>query len=127
MAGDKPSSDPLRYVSDTRPTSAAVSKELGYLKLRYKLPGQKDSHLMQTPITTDAAPILAAAPEATRWAIAVAGFGEKLRGSPWVGKDFGWDQLEALAQGARGKDEFGLRADFTRLVRDAKDAKSVNE
>jgi Ca-activated chloride channel homolog len=125
MAGDKPSSDPLRYVSDTPP--AAGSGELGYLKLRYKMPGQKNSKLMQAPISTEAAPTLAAAPEATRWAIAVAGFGEKLRGSPWIDRSFGWPQVESLAQGARGTDTFGLRAEFTRLVHSAKDARSVNE
>jgi len=70
---------------------------------------------------------IGAAPEATRWAVAVAGFGEKLRGSPWIGDNFGWKEIEDLAQNARGRDEFGLRAEFVKLVRNAEDAKSVNE
>jgi Ca-activated chloride channel family protein len=127
MAGEKQSVDPLRYVSDTK-FKGGNSSELGYLKLRYKLPGQDSSKLMQTPISVSiASPTLAAAPESTRWAIAVAGFGEKLRGSPWLDDKFGWDDIKALAQGARGSDAYGLRAEFVRLVDDAKDAKHVTE
>ena len=127
MAGEKQSVDPLRYVSDTK-VKSGNSSELGYLKLRYKLPGQDSSKLMQTPISVSiASPTLAAAPESTRWAIAVAGFGEKLRGSPWLDDKFGWDDIKAIAQGARGSDSYGLRAEFVRLVDDAKDAKHVTE
>jgi Ca-activated chloride channel family protein len=127
MAGGPQSVDPLRYVSDTKPAGGNGS-EIGFLKLRYKLPGQPSSRLMESPISIGiASPSLAAAPESTRWAISVAGFGEKLRGSPWLEDKFGWDEIKTLAQGARGSDAFGLRAEFVRLVDDAKDAKHVTE
>ena len=50
-----------------------------------------------------------------------------LRGDPWLAADFGWDDIVTLAKGAKGEDEFGLRAEFVQLVRDAATAKSVNE
>ena len=67
-----------------------------------------------------------AAPEATRWALAVAAFGQELRGDPWIETGYDWASIRALAEGARGDDPFGLRAEFVRLVRDAEDAKPVN-
>ncbi len=124
--GATPSSDPLRYGS-ARP-AAAPSAELAFLKVRYKLPGQAESVLMQRPITrADVSDSLAAAPESTRWALAVAAFGQKLRGDPWISADFGWPQVVDLAQGARGADEFGLRAEFVKLARGAGEGKRVNE
>ena len=35
--------------------------------------------------------------------------------------DYGWDQVLAQAQGARGEDPWGDRAEFVQLVRAAKD------
>jgi len=124
--GATASSDPLRYTS-ARP-EAAPSAELAFLKVRYKLPGKTESVLMQRPITrADVSDSLAAAPESTRWALAVAAFGQKLRGDPWISAEFGWPQVVDLAQGARGTDEFGLRAEFVKLARGAGEGKRVNE
>jgi len=41
--------------------------------------------------------------------------------------DFGWKDIAALAQTARGEDPFGIRAEFVQLVRTAETANSVNE
>ena len=62
---------------------------------------------------------LATAPEATRWAVTVAAFGQKLRNDPWLDAGYGWDQILDQAQGARGEDPFGDRAEFVQLVRAA--------
>ena len=59
--------------------------------------------------------------------MAVAGYGQRLRGDPWVGDRFGWGQIGALADGAKGSDPYGLRSQFVQLVHEAKDAKSENE
>ena len=127
-AGGEGSSDPVRYPGNARPAPAAGSGELAFLKIRYKLPGQPNSHLMQRPIGAgDRFDSVAAAPQATRWALAVAGYGQRLRGDPWLSDSFGWDQIAGLAHGARGEDRYGLRAQFVQLVRAAKDAHSVNE
>ncbi|MCC7266978.1 MAG: VWA domain-containing protein [Caulobacteraceae bacterium] len=126
-AGARPSSDPLRYGRRGAPASLPTG-ELAFLKVRYKLPGQPTSKLMERPITPrDAYASAQAAPESTRWALAVAGFGQKLRGDPWVADSFGWSRIGQLAQGARGDDPYGLRAEFVQLVRNADEARSVND
>ncbi len=126
--GAAPSADPLRYGRQAPPAAGAPAGELAFLKIRYKLPGQGRSQLISRPITrADAAPTLAAAPEPTRWAIAVAAFGQKLRRDPRVADAFSWTDIAALAQTARGPDPFGERAEFVQLVRAAQDAKGVNE
>jgi len=122
--GGPASVDPLRYKpASTRP---APTGELAYLKVRYKLPGGTTSKLMQQPIKAGHAS-LDTAPESTRWAVSVAGFGQTLRGDPWLAPEFGYDRIAALAEGAKGRDESGQRAEFIRLVQSAKDGRRVNE
>ncbi|WP_428156451.1 vWA domain-containing protein [Brevundimonas sp.] len=94
--------------------------EIGFVQVRYKLPGQSRSELIQQPLTNRASgQVGAQPPEATRWAIAVAGFGQKLRGDPWMAADYGWDRIVDQAQGARGEDPYGDRAEFVQMVRAA--------
>ena len=120
-------SDPLRYQDAVVPASDK-SGELAFLKIRYKLPGENTSKLMELPIgDANRVADAASAPEATRWAIAVAAYGQKLRGDHYMAARYGWDQIRELAQSARGEDEFGIRAEFVQLVRAAANAKSVNE
>jgi len=118
-AGARPSADPLRY-GRRGPPPAAPGREIAFLKIRYKPPGQDASRLIDRPIIrADVWPSLAAAPEQTRWAVAVAAFGQKLRGDPRLDPAFDWPQIIELAQGARGDDPFGLRAEFVQLARAA--------
>ncbi|WP_293680578.1 VWA domain-containing protein [uncultured Phenylobacterium sp.] len=125
-AGAAGSADPLRY-GRAAPVPGPGG-ELAYLKIRYKLPGEVRSRVIERPITrADAVPTLAAAPEPTRWAVAVAGFGQKLRHDPRVADGFGWNDIVHLAQTGRGADPFGERAEFVQLVRAAADARGVNE
>lgn len=115
-AGARGSSDPLRY--GRRASAPAGGGELAYLKIRYKLPGQRASQLIERPITSgELASSLQAAPEPTRWAVAVAGFGQKLKRDPRVADSFGWNDILTLAQAGRGADPFGERAEFVQLVR----------
>ena len=105
----------LRY-AQTDETEANPSRELAFLKLRYKRPGEDRSNLIETPVTPDRADIPASE---TQFAAAVAGFGELLRGSTEIA---GWDYDDALAlaSASRGDDPFGYRAEFLNLVRLAK-------
>ena len=57
-----------------------------------------------------------AAPRDVRFAAAVAAFGELLRGGRYTG-DYGYEDVAALARGARGEDPFGYRNEFVQLVR----------
>ena len=109
------SSDPLRYAS-TEPMPGAGA-ELAHLKLRYKLPGNDRSVLMERPVTRR--DIAAQAGDSLRFAAAVAAYADLLRGGTHT-NGFTWDQVEALARGARGEDTWGYRAEFLQLVSQAR-------
>ncbi|MCC8616727.1 von Willebrand factor type A domain-containing protein [Xanthomonas vesicatoria] len=110
--------DPLRYATAAKRPAADNSNELAHLKLRYKLPDAHRSRLLDTVIRGDQQVPLNASSDAFRFAAAVAGFGQRLRGGNQL---HGWDypQLRALAAGSIGKDRFGYRADFLRMVQQA--------
>ena len=111
--------EPLRYSQGAAP-APSTANELAFLRIRYKLPGQERSRLIERPITqADVVSDIARANESTRWATAVAAYGQLLRNDSYMAQGFGWDQVIALAQGARGRDEFGWRAEFIQLARAA--------
>jgi Ca-activated chloride channel family protein len=119
--------DDLRYAKAQapapEPASIAQQGELGFLKLRYKRPNEDVSKLISVAITPALEkPDIAAAPEDVRFSVAVAGFGQILRGSHYIG-GWGFDDARSLALGARGPDPFGYRAEFLNLVRLAKSAR----
>jgi Ca-activated chloride channel family protein len=62
------------------------------------------------------------APEEVRFSVAVAAFGQLLRGAPYL-KDYSYDDVIEMAKSARGDDPFGYRAEFLNLVRLAKSAR----
>jgi Ca-activated chloride channel homolog len=94
--------------------------ELAYLKIRYKLPGEDESKLIALPVAPNQETAdIQAVPEDVRFSIAVAAFGQLLRGEPYTGI-YNFDSVLALAQSARGPDPFGYRAEFLNLVRLAK-------
>jgi Ca-activated chloride channel family protein len=117
----------LRYRSDKAAAPADTKKadELAFVKLRYKKPGGDKSTLITTPVTTaDEVPSIGAADTDARFAAAVAGFGQVLKGGRYTG-DWSIDDAIAFAEGARGKDPFGYRAEFLNLARLAKTAAAL--
>ena len=93
--------------------------EYAFVKVRYKHPGETESRLLTRAVTdADATGALGAASDDARFASAVAGFGELLRGARYTG-EWSYDDAAALATGARGTDADGYRAEFARLVRTA--------
>ena len=109
---------PLRYRrGEAAEAGAGFGAELAFVKIRYKLPDADTSTLITRPVTlADGHESVAAAPPDARFAAAVAGFGQLLRGGRYTG-GYGYDDVIALAQGARGEDPFGYRAEFIDLVR----------
>ena len=112
--------EPLRYAKDQPKASgggeAVQSDELAFLRLRYKQPRGEQSALIERAVTErDAVPSLEAAPEDVRFAVAVAGFGQMLRGDESIGTP-SWDGVAQLAESARGADPHGWRAEFVQLV-----------
>ncbi len=105
--------DALRYGKNPEPTGVGETGtgELGFLRLRYKNPGESTSHLIETPITPDSTPT----PEAN-FAASIAGFGQLLEHSTYLG-DWGYDQAIALATASKGADPYGYRAEAVTLMR----------
>ncbi|MCV2869377.1 VWA domain-containing protein [Defluviimonas sp. WL0002] len=101
--------DPLRY--GLTPVQGDAG-ELGFLKLRYKEPGKNASVLIETRIPA----AMDNADDDARFAAAVAGMGQLLTGARYLG-DWGWDDAISLANGAKGEDSFGYRAEAVQLMR----------
>jgi Ca-activated chloride channel family protein len=115
----------LRYgQSGAAPAPAANSAdEYAFLKIRYKLPGEETSQSVQVPIRDSLqVSTMDEVNGEVRFSVAVAAFGQLLRGEPYL-KSFGFDDVVDLAAGAKGDDPFGYRAEFINLVRLAKSAR----
>ena len=102
-------SDPLRYQAEQ---AANTTTELGYLKLRLKAPGADVSTLVDTPIL----PVVVEPGTEVRFAAAIAGFGQLLKGNAFV-KDWSYADAIVLASGAKGEDAYGYRAEAVTLMR----------
>ncbi|MBY6154876.1 von Willebrand factor type A domain-containing protein [Vannielia litorea] len=108
--------DPLRYGSADASVAPAQaeqdSPELAFLRMRWKEPGESESELLEFPITEG----MGDATSETRFASAIAGFGQLLKGSNYLG-DWSYAEAIELANGAKGEDEFGYRAEAVNLMR----------
>jgi len=122
VGAQNPLIDPLRYGEtvamdggqvDVAPVSA---NEIGFFRLRYKAPDGDVSKLLETAITPDMVKEqMSEASIDTRFAVAVAAFGQKLRRSSYQG-NMTYAQIRQLALEARGEDKNGYRAEFLQLV-----------
>ncbi|WP_422056338.1 vWA domain-containing protein [Sphingomonas sp.] len=90
-----------RYDGNRPPASSASGRELAFVKLRYKLPGQEASRLIEQAVP---ASLLRAAPAPTgdmAFAAAVAAFGQKLRGDKYLG-GYSYAAIRGLAGNPQG-------------------------
>jgi Ca-activated chloride channel family protein len=116
--------DRLRYGHDAAAAKAELT-EFAFVKLRYKLPDSDTSQLITVPVLVSSElKDTAGVPQDVRFAAAVSAFGQLLRGGQYT-KSFTYDDVIALAQGAKGLDAFGYRAEFVNLVRLAKTAQAL--
>ncbi|MBL0939466.1 MAG: VWA domain-containing protein [Gemmatimonadaceae bacterium] len=102
---------PPRDADDNTPRSAG-SSELGFVRLRYKRPGESTSRLISAPV---AATARSNASTDFRFAASVASFGMLLRDSEYRGNSSAAQVLE-MARAALGRDVGGYRAAFVELV-----------
>ena len=109
--------DPLRYVENK--LKGTGSDEFAFVKIRHKLPTSDTSTLQTFPIGPKQERSLKKTSDDMRFAAAVAAVGQKLRGDTHL-EDFSYDEAIELANGAKGKDENGYRAEFIQLIRLAK-------
>jgi Ca-activated chloride channel family protein len=106
--------DPLRYGQSER--AAPVVQELAFLRLRYKAPDGDTSQLIERPILRkEIKSSLAGTSTDYRFAAAVAGFGQLLRGGRYT-EGYSYADVAELARAARGSDDHGWRGEFVQLV-----------
>ncbi|SPA47012.1 vWA domain-containing protein [Cupriavidus taiwanensis] len=113
LAGEPGLVDPLRY--QRAAPAPGRDGELAHVRLRYKLPAASTSQLLDVTVARQALRPLAQGDDDFRFAAAVAGFGQVLRGGKFTGA-WRYADARALAQGARGADRFGYRGEFVKLV-----------
>jgi Ca-activated chloride channel family protein len=111
--------DPLRYGDHADERADPNASEFAFLRLRYKAPDSDVSKLMETPLPVSALKEPGETPADARFAVAVAAFGQKLRGGDYIGA-FGYEQIVEAARSSRGGDGDGYRAEFIELVEMAK-------
>jgi Ca-activated chloride channel family protein len=106
----------LKYQEAPRSSAAAAADELLTVKLRYKDPEGSASRLLSRAVSARVA--AGRGSERVRFAASVAAFGMLLRESEHRGQA-DWPMVIELAQGARGRDETGYRAEFVTLAQSA--------
>lgn len=112
---DSSTVDRPRYEGNKSNTTPDTQNEYGFLKTRYKLPNEKKSTLVESPI-----PIFDSEPtKDISFSLAVAGFAQLLNGDKNAA-NLSFDQVLTLAKKNKGSDEFGYRAEFIQLVEMAK-------
>jgi Ca-activated chloride channel family protein len=112
----------LRYAKPAAIAARPGTTELGFVKIRYKLPKSDTSRLISTPIDRRAEVArFEDAPQDARFATGVAAFAELLRGGKYSGS-LTYDDVLHIASAARGEDDFGYRSEFIQLVRAARSA-----
>jgi len=117
--------DGLRYQptkAPSQPASTTDDQEFAFVKIRYKLPSEDVSRVIEAPVRVANAVSIEDASAEVRFSVAVAAFGQLLRAEPYL-RSFNYDDVTALANGAKGADPFGYRAEFVNLVRLAKFAR----
>ena len=102
-----------RYEANQRVAGGADNGELAFLRLRYKLPGQQESRLIEAPLHAGLIRSARAPYGDTAFAVAVAAYGQLLRGDANMG-DFTFADARALATRNAGQDYW--RREFVGLT-----------
>ena len=106
---------PSRYQPEIHKESPKTD-EVAFVKLRYKQPnGDRSTEFSQAVNRTEILHDINQANTDLRFASAVAGFSELLRGGHFTG-EWTYPQLLSLARSAKGDDKHGYRSEFIGLV-----------
>jgi Ca-activated chloride channel family protein len=105
---------PTRHFGDNQPITepSAHRGDLAWLKLRYKLPDGEKSMLIERPVSASMAASVLMPRGDMAFAVAVAAFGQKLRGDKYLGS-FSYADIRQLAGNQQGY----LREEFLKLTR----------
>lgn len=108
--------EPLRYQSGQNINQQLPAEELAFVKLRYKQPGSKQSQLLEQPLlVSQIKPSIRNASANLQFAVAVASWGELLRGGEQL-ENVTYRDVFDLARQSRGDDANGYRGEFLKLV-----------
>lgn len=117
LQGQRGLHDDERYAANrpAAPAAGLADRELGHLKLRYKAPGTARSVLIEHAVGREVRTLERISLD-TRFAVAVAAYGQLLRGGTHLQPGFGWSDVRTLASGSLGPDPYGQRREFLSLV-----------
>ncbi|MCB1634396.1 MAG: VWA domain-containing protein [Xanthomonadales bacterium] len=99
-----------------KPAVGGNSRDVAFLKLRYKQPTESRSRLIEQIVAQPAQ--LGSGSARLRFAAAVAAYGEALRGGKYL-DGYRLSDVAQLASAASGQDAFGLQREFLQLVQRA--------
>ncbi|KAA3631849.1 MAG: DUF3520 domain-containing protein [Bacteroidetes bacterium] len=114
------------YIADVQDTQQRVEpvkafsgdkKDMVHIKFRYKKPDGHKSKLLEKGAADMNIP-LEKSSDNFRWSASVAEFGLLLRDSKYKGKS-NWRSLKNMAEGSKGKDANGYRAEMITLIGEA--------
>ncbi|MBF0266041.1 MAG: VWA domain-containing protein [Gammaproteobacteria bacterium] len=116
--------DPLRYQNNKKQEvndeTNNYNNELAFVKIRYKEPNEDKSKLITHIVNKQN--MLSSINQTSdnyRFSASVAAFAQKLRNSSYI--KLSYQDIISLAQQAKGKDDYGYRAEFIKLAQLAKD------
>jgi Ca-activated chloride channel homolog len=110
-ANETPSVHDLRY---QQTTVKGNTKDMVFIKLRYKKPDTDNSILMEQNVVNQSISGNKTS-DNFKFSAAVAGFAQILRGSKFIG-DFDFQKAKTLASSSLGGDTEGYRAAFVKLI-----------
>jgi Ca-activated chloride channel homolog len=113
--------EPSRY-QQASSSADKQANEYAFVRLRYKLPKEDKSTLVETPVLIKTKAASRELTSEINFSVAVAGFAQLLRGGQFM-EGFAYDDVIKLARENKGADEYGYRNEFIQLVRKAKIAK----
>jgi Ca-activated chloride channel family protein len=113
----------LRYGGKQVAAGTATS-EVAHVRLRYKLPGQDSSRLIETPIARTS--LTTQPSDAFRFASAVAAYADLLRGGQRI-DGWNWNDVARTARASAGRDPYGLKAEFVGMVDQAQRLVAVKQ
>jgi Ca-activated chloride channel homolog len=116
--------DTPRYSPNNDPPTRierGARNEYGFIRIRYKLPTETVSEVINQPIPLRTPDVPAVVQREVKFSTAVAGFGQLLRGGTHTG-NLTYEDIIESAQNAKGEDRNGYRAEFVDLVRKAQKA-----
>jgi Ca-activated chloride channel homolog len=118
-----PGIDDLKYRKSKIFKADEFSDELLTVKFRYKQPNGNRSRLIEEVLYNDPVRFKYSS-DNFKFSAAVAGFGMLLRDSKYV-EGLTFDDVYRIAKKSKGKDEFGHRAEFLKMVDTCSDAASL--